>query len=94
MGEDPQAGALRELTEETGLTANTATLIGVCVTPSPQYHSVLMIRYFVNNFNGMLIPGDDASQVGWFAFTDLPPIAFDSHTFFIHQYCTGHMAKE
>lgn len=94
MGEDPRAGALRELTEETGLTADTATLIGVCTTPSPQYHSVLMISYFVKHFKGMLTPDDDASEAVWFPFTDLPPIAFDSHTFFIHQYCTGHMAPE
>lgn len=89
LGEAPQAGALRELAEETGLTAETASLIGVCTTPSPQYHSVLMISYLVENFSGLLTPGDDASRAEWFSFTELPAIAFDSHKFFIDQYRTG-----
>lgn len=83
LGEDPQTGALRELAEETGLKATHASLIGVCTTPSPQYHSVLMISYSVTDFSGQLTPGDDASQARWFALSKLPVIAFDSHHYFI-----------
>jgi ADP-ribose pyrophosphatase YjhB (NUDIX family) len=89
LGEEPRAGAIRELVEETGLIAENASLIGVCATPSPQYHSVLMISYSVEKFSGLLTAGDDAAQAEWFSFSKLPPIAFDSHIFFIHQYCSG-----
>lgn len=87
LGEDPEAGALRELAEETGLIATAASLVGVCTTPSPQYHSVLMISYAVTGFHGRLTPGDDACDARWFPHDRLPAIAFDSHEYFIDLFC-------
>ena len=89
LGEPPEDGALRELTEETGLTGSIKTLLGVCTTPSSQYHSVLMVGYLICDHRGRLVAGDDASDVRWFSFDELPPIAFDSHRRFVAQYLRG-----
>jgi 8-oxo-dGTP diphosphatase len=89
LGEPPDAGALRELAEETGLSGKIKTLLGVCTTPSSQYHSVLMVGYLIAEHHGRLTAGDDASDVRWFCFDELPPIAFDSHRCFVDQYLRG-----
>jgi hypothetical protein len=60
--------------------------MGVRTTPSSQYHSVLMVGYLIRQFRGTLIAGDDAADVRWFTQNLLPPIAFDSHRFFIDRY--------
>ena len=86
LGESPEAGALRELAEETGLHGSIDTLLGVCTTPSVQYVSVLMVGYLITDTHGVLAAGDDASQVRWFSIDELPPIAFDSHRRFVDQY--------
>ena len=86
LGESPEAGAKRELLEETGLSGKIKTLLGVRHAPSDQYHSIMMVGYLVDQFSGQLRPGDDASEVNWFAMTALPPVAFDSHRFFLKEY--------
>lgn len=86
QGEPPEAGALRELAEETGLTGLIKKLLGVRTTPSTQYGSVLMVGYLVTDTHGTPVAGDDASQVRWFSIRDLPPVAFDSHQRFLDQY--------
>jgi ADP-ribose pyrophosphatase YjhB (NUDIX family) len=83
LGEAPEQGALRELAEETGLSGQAPSLLGVRTTPSTQYHSVLMVGYLIRHFRGALIPGDDAADARWFSRASLPPIAFDSHRHFI-----------
>jgi 8-oxo-dGTP diphosphatase len=89
LGEPPEAGALRELTEETGLHGTIDTLLGVRTTPSRQYGSVLMVGYLITETRGLPVAGDDASQVRWFSSGDLPPIAFDSHQHFLDQYLSS-----
>ena len=89
LGEPPDQGALRELNEETGLTADGAQLLGVRTTPSSQYHSVLMVGYIVVSFTGRIKAGDDAEQVAWFPCSQLPPIAFESHQHFLQCYLDG-----
>ena len=86
MGEPPEQGALRELLEETSLKGTINRLMGVCTTPSPHYHSVLMVGFLVIDFQGQPVPGDDAQETSWFSYPDLPAIAFDSHLSFINQY--------
>lgn len=83
LGETPEEAALRELTEETGLSGTIDRLIGVVSNPSDLYHTVLMVGYLVTAFKGTPIPGDDASHVAWFADSDRPAVAFRSHRHFI-----------
>lgn len=86
LGESPETGALRELTEETGLEGKIDTLLGVVTTPSKQYHSALMVSYLITEYKGRPSPGDDASAVQWFDYTQLPTVAFESHRMFMRRY--------
>jgi len=94
MQETPEAGALRELLEETGLSGKISRLLGVTTNPSPQYQSVLMIGYLVRTVEGTPHPGDDASDLNYFSADALPEIAFDSHRRFIRLYYAAYCQKE
>ena len=83
LGETPEAAALRELTEETGLSGAIDCLLGVAATPNAIYDTVLMLGYRVRQFDGQPQADDDADAIGWFDPATLPPIAFDSHRHFI-----------
>ena len=83
LDETPEAGALRELAEETGLTGQIDRLLGVFSNPSDQYRTVLMIGYLVRSYRGAMIAGDDASDIAWFDSRKLPEVAFSSHRKFI-----------
>ena len=83
LGESPEQAALRELKEETGLSARIELLLGVTTNPSDRYDTVLMIGYLVTGITGEPAPGDDASQLAWFDPDRLPPVAFQSHRHFI-----------
>lgn len=85
LGETPRGAALRELLEETGLQGRIDRLIGVCADDSPQYDTVLMVGYLAGPEGGALAAGDDAEQVRWFSFNQIPPIAFSSHRYFIEK---------
>lgn len=84
--ETPEATALRELKEETGVSGKIDRLLGVTSHSSGIYGSVLITGYLVRNFSGTPIPGDDADDVHFFAMDDLPELAFDSHMRFIRIY--------
>lgn len=86
LGEAPEQGALRELAEETGLSGRAPSLLGVRTTPSSEYHSVLMVGYLIRHFQGALTAGDDAADARWFDRESLPPVAFESHSYFIKIY--------
>lgn len=89
LQETPEAAALRELKEETGLDGRIEGLMGVMATPNRQYQTVLMIAYRVRRFTGTPTPGDDAAAVAWFSQDNLPPIAFSSHAHFIDAHYRG-----
>ena len=86
LDETPEHAALRELTEETGLKGQIDMLLGVSTNPSVQYHTVLMVGYLVKRFSGNLSAGDDANDVNFFHYDELPEIAFKSHASFIRMY--------
>ncbi len=86
LGEQPGQSALRELQEETGLSAKIDRLLGVTSSYSDQYDTVLMIGYLIKEQAGILQAGDDASDAAYFAIENLPDIAFESHKKFLSDY--------
>jgi ADP-ribose pyrophosphatase YjhB (NUDIX family) len=81
--ETPEATAMREVKEETGL----EIIVGECLgarTKIGGYHGdVVIIGYKGSIAGGELHPGDDAQEVRYFALNELPQIAFRSHISFI-----------
>jgi len=86
IGESPEKGALRELEEETGLSGQIETLLGVTATTSSHYSSILMVAYLVKKYTGIPVAGDDALDAAFFEQDKLPEIAFDSHQSFVRIY--------
>ncbi len=86
LGETPETAALRELKEETGLDGQIEMLLGVYSNPSQLYHTVLMVGYLINTYSGIPIAGDDADEVAFFHYDELPEIAFESHMKIIKMY--------
>jgi ADP-ribose pyrophosphatase YjhB (NUDIX family) len=83
LSETPGSSALRELREETGLTATLDVLLGLKAHKSERYGTVLIAGYLVTDYSGDLIAGDDAEAVAFFQPGNLPEIAFSSHDHFI-----------
>ena len=79
-GETPEQSAVRELREETGLIARLTGLFGVYAGfDDPRVRAVLIL-YTAERDGGTLVPGDDATEAGWFPLGALPPdIAFAAH---------------
>jgi 8-oxo-dGTP diphosphatase len=92
LGEAPEHAALRELAEETGLKGQIDMLLGVSTNPSALYHTVLMVGYLVTSYTGNMTAGDDAMDVNFFHFNELPDIAFESHASFIRMYYAAYSA--
>ena len=86
LGEAPEAAALRELEEETGLSGQIEMLMGLTADPSADYDTILMAGYLVKQYSGTLKAGDDASDVAFFHHGDMPEIAFESHRKFVRIY--------
>ena len=76
--ETTEAGARRELLEETGLVAADMTLLGVLSTPGRDPRGwVLSVAYMTRLDRALPVAADDAEAVDWFPLDDLPPTAFD-----------------
>lgn len=79
-GETPEACAVRELREETGLDAELTGLFGVFAGfDDPRVRAVLIL-YTARTVGGALVPGDDAIEAAYFGRDGLPAqIAFEAH---------------
>jgi 8-oxo-dGTP diphosphatase len=77
--EGPVAAAIREVREETGLTVRVTRLLAAYhVRRDPRGAGVILV-YSATPVAGQLAPGDDASEVGYFAPDDIPrDLAFAS----------------
>ncbi len=77
-GEDPQAHAIEEVREETGLEVRITSLMGVFHNPPSQGGATVFILYRGERTGGALQAGDDATQAAFFARDALPELAFAS----------------
>jgi len=80
FGETPEACAVRELHEETGIRGRLTRLFNVYAgTDDPRTRSILIL-FLAEREGGTLTPGDDAIEADFFPLESLPdPIAFQSH---------------
>ena len=79
-GEHPVDTAIREVREETGLEVRLDRFFEVYSgTDDPRVNAILLL-YLATRTGGELNPGDDAEEVRFFSFDNLPDtIAFESH---------------
>ena len=78
-GENPEDGAKRELFEETGITAEEHSLIGVYDSITGKNRHVILIAYRILKWTGEPIAGDDAEDIKWFDINKIPTLAFEVH---------------
>ncbi len=78
--EHPTETTIREMEEETGLIVKLGPLFDIYTgTDDPRVNAVLIL-YLADEAGGRLQAGDDAEEVDWFGFDELPEkIAFESH---------------
>lgn len=87
-GEEPAAGTLREVEEETGITAAVEHLIhvgshGPITFPNGDRCSFLSVAFRCRYVSGAArVNDDESSDVGWFALDDLPPLS-ERHTLLV-----------
>ncbi len=84
-GETPEACALRELREETGLGGRVEEWIGMEMSPNPFVPEVLVVGFRVQADSGTVIAGDDALEAAYFPLARLPELAFRSHARFVEK---------
>ena len=80
IDEDLEAGANRELEEETGLKNIALTQFKTYGTPGrdPRGRTISVVYYgFLTNKSPKIEAGDDAAEASWFDLNDLPELAFD-----------------
>jgi thiamine-phosphate diphosphorylase len=93
-GETPEACALRELREETGLSGKVEEWIGMEMSPNPLVPEVLVVGFRVAAGAEALQAGDDAMAAAWFPLAGLPELAFRSHARLVAKAGGGRLARQ
>ncbi|HUI88307.1 MAG TPA: NUDIX hydrolase [Anaerolineales bacterium] len=75
-GEDPARAAERECLEETSLTVRATQVLDIIAGREHPRGADFIIVYAAQVVSGVAQAGDDADQIGWFARSELPPLAF------------------
>ena len=79
-GETPEAGATRELLEETNLKGTVKQILGTCSHFNTIFGDILLIGMEVQISDWSTIKaGDDAIEAVLFPLEELPPLAFPCH---------------
>ncbi len=84
--ETPEAAALRELKEETGLNGKIVALLDIAQKESTVYGSVLVITYVVKILGGEMKAQDDAQEVSAFSLENLPKIEIQIFSHVLEKY--------
>jgi len=95
--EAPEAAAVRECAEETGLEVSTLVLLGVGHYTDDFRGPGLNLAYRAAAVGGRLLAGDDAAEVRFFAAEDLPAgeeIAFANHRLLLDSWRQGERGAE
>jgi len=79
IDETPEQCVLREMKEETGLECRKERLFGVYQQKGWRYSSIIILAYILNITGGEAKAGDDAADLCFYAYQDIPEIPFISH---------------
>jgi 8-oxo-dGTP diphosphatase len=83
QGETVEGAALRELNEETGVTAESAEIIKVVTENTFFFRSLIIIGVRATGISGKPKAGDDACDVKWCDIRKIPAVTFPVHRLFI-----------
>ena len=78
-GESIEAAALRELEEEAGIIGKIVDFVDVESGFSDIYGDLLFLTFETEWLEGKVIAGDDALEVGFYSFDNMPDMAFESN---------------
>jgi ADP-ribose pyrophosphatase YjhB (NUDIX family) len=87
--ESPEAAAVREAFEETGLRVGIGPLLGAYHYTDDPRGAGIMLVYRVMHADGDVIAADDADDAGFFAPDALPPLSHHTHRRALQDYFTG-----
>jgi len=90
--ESPDAAAVRECREETGLDVEVVDLLAVISGREHLHGADIIIVYQGHIVDGILTSGDDAADVAFFSLETLPPLAFRATEEALKCYYTESMA--
>ena len=76
-GETVEQAAIREAKEETGLDVQLETLLYVYSDPRRDKRQHTLSIVFTASSNGTPVAADDATDLGYYSFKELPKLAFD-----------------
>ncbi len=79
LNETGEQCALRELSEETGLTGQNPRLLGVSVSQSADKGAVLVVGYVIESWHGTLQPNSDVSNLRFYDKAERPDVPFEAH---------------
>jgi len=88
-GESIEQAALRELQEETGVTGKVIDFVCVDSTYSKTYGDLIFVTFEAEWIQGELNAGDDAEEVEFFDFKNIPPLAFESNVKAVRRFLHG-----
>jgi ADP-ribose pyrophosphatase YjhB (NUDIX family) len=75
LGEHPEAAAVREMREETGLDVVVERMLELSFNEADR---VIVILYQARATGGVLAAADDVEEARWFSAAELPELAFES----------------